>query len=126
MSLDMAGHIDDCFQSVPANRYRNGTGEYVEGIWEQSGPDVVTPHKVTIQPLSEKELQDAQIMLGAERVLDSRKVYVNDGDLYKISPADEWQFEGIEGRFKTAKLDNRPWRNYCKVIVMIIDDKAKV
>jgi len=121
----MYGHIDSCFESVPANRFRNDSGSYVEGIWVTPDADVSTPHTVTVQPLSEKELSDIVLMLGAERILDSRKIYVNDGDLYQLSQSDEWEFDGIDGRFKTAKLDSRPWRNYAKVIVMIIDDKPK-
>ena len=33
-----------------------------------------------------------------------------------------WTFEGVPGVFKTVKLDNRPWRNYCKITVSKQDD----
>lgn len=118
MSLDMLGHIDSTFQSVAATRNTKPGSYDADGIWVD-GAGVGSPHTVNLQPVSEKETQNLK---GAERVVDFRKIYVNDGDLYSISPADEWTFTGIAGAFKTFKLDNRPWRNYCKVIVGREDD----
>ena len=119
MSLDMLGHIDDCFQSVPANRTASIGGSYVDGLWVD-GTDTVTPHKVTVQPVTEKEIDSLDI--GQERIGDMRKIYVNDGDLYSIAEADTWKLTGIDGTFRCVKLDNRPWRNYCKAIVVRLDD----
>lgn len=114
MPLDMIGHIDDCFQSVPATRTAN-TGDYeADGIW-QAGAGAQSSHKVTVQPVSEKEIES--IETGGERIIDWRRIYVNDGDLYAITPADTWELSGIDGVFRCMKLDNRPWRNYCKIIV---------
>jgi len=116
--LDMEGHIDDCFESAPATR-TPVAGSYVGGKWvDASG--LSTPHAVTIQPVSEKEIDS--LSQGGERLVDARKIYINDGDLYSISPSDDWAFTGIDGTFKTVKLDNRPWRNYCKAIVSRKDD----
>lgn len=119
-TLNMKGHIDSVFVSTPANRIRKTGGAYVDGKWVD-GSEVTTPHNVTLQPLTEREIQNLNI--GAERIGDMRKVYVNDGDLYKISQADDWVFTGVDGVFKTVKLDNRPWRNYCKAIVSRYDDQ---
>jgi len=120
VSLDMEGHIDDCLQSIPATRYSQ-SGARVDGRWV-AGPETPTPHKVTLQPLSEREV--ANLGEGAERVQDYRKIYVNDGDLYSITPQDEWVFDSPELsglRFTTYRLDNRPWRNYCKCVVHLND-----
>lgn len=119
MSLDMEGTIDDVFESVPATR----TGK--TNVFGDDGRPVVVKgapneHKVTIQALSNKELQS--LSLGAERTNDIRKIYVNDGDLYSIDAADEWTFLGITGTFRTIALDNRPWRNYCRAIVALKDE----
>ena len=116
--LDMEGHIDDCFESAPATRTPL-PGSYVGGKWVGT-VGTPTPHSVTIQPVSEKEIDS--LSKGGERLVDARKIYVNDGDLYSISPSDDWTFTGIDGIFKTVKLDNRPWRNYCKAIVSRKDD----
>jgi hypothetical protein len=121
----MTGFIDGVFQSVPATRYREAGGSYVYGIWVD-GIDDTSAHLINLQPISEKELNNVEALFGAERIVDARKLYVNDGDLYKITPTDEWQFEGVDGRFKTFKLDNRPWNFYCKAIVYRIDDEPKV
>lgn len=117
MSLDMIGHIDDCFESVAATRTTN-TGGYVDGLWVD-GVSASESHKVNVQPVSAKELQSLSI--GGERVNDSRKIYVNDGDLFSITPSDTWALDGIDGVFRCVALDNRPWRNYCKIVVVKID-----
>lgn len=118
MSLNMRGFVDGTFKSVNATRITKG-GQYVEGIWQED-EDVETPHTVNLQPLNAKEIQTLNI--GGERVNDMRKVYVNDGDMYDISPSDMWRFEGIDGEFKAVSMDNRPWRDYCKIIVSRKDD----
>lgn len=119
MTLDMFGHIGDVFKSIPANRIAKTGGAYVNGIWVD-GTETSTPHDVTIQPASDKEI--AVLSSGSERILDMRRVYVNDGVLASISQADDWVFDGL--RFKTVKLDNRPWRNYAKIIVSRYDDQT--
>lgn len=118
MSLDMFGHIDSVFQSVAATRTPQ-PGSYIDGKWV-GVPGTPTPHTVTLQPASDKELNN--LSKGGERVVDARRIYVNDGDLYDISPSDTWTLAGIAGAFKSIKLDNRPWRNYCKIIVSLQDD----
>ena len=116
--LDMIGHIDDVFESVDAIRTPQ-PGSYVAGKWV-AVPGTPKPHTVTLQPASDREINN--LSKGGERVVDARKAYINDGDLYAISPSDDWTFTGIAGTFKTIKLDNRPWRNYCKVIVSLKDE----
>jgi len=119
MSLDMAGTIDDTFESVGALRTTKTGGYGANGryVAVSSAP---ARHTVNLQPLSVKDLQSLSI--GAERANDVRKIYVNDGDLYSILPSDEWAFDTIDGTFRTVSLDNRPWRNYCKAIVSRKDD----
>lgn len=116
--LNMEGHIDDCFESIPASRTSN-SGSYVNGRWSENA-GIVTPHKITLQPVSDKKIDN--LSKGGERIVDARTVYINDGDLYSIEPSDTWTFEGIAGVFKTVELDNRPWRNYCKLIVSLKDE----
>ncbi len=119
MSLDMYGFVDDTFESVQAFRTSKTGGYGVNGRYVGAS-DIPNPHTVNLQPVSTKDLQSLNI--GAERINDVRKIYVNDGDLYSILPSDEWSLTGIEGTFKTVSLDNRPWRNYCKAIVSRKDD----
>lgn len=118
MSLDMFGHIDSVFVSVPADRISKSGGSYVDGKWVPV-VGVTTPHTVTIQPASDREI-DA-LVSGGERIVDARRIYVNDGVLASISPSDQWVFESQT--WKTVKLDNRPWRNYCKAIVSRVDNQ---
>ena len=118
MSLDMRGHIDPVFKSIPATRTATTGGGYVDGIW-QDGATVVTSHTVTIQPATDREIET--IEKGGERIVDARRVYINDGVDASISQADLWEFAGQV--WKCHKLDNRPWRNYCKAIVSRIDNQ---
>lgn len=117
MSLDMDGFIDDEFQSIDATRIPQG-GSYVDGLWVAAASAPIA-HKVTIQALSEREIDS--LALGGERILDMRKIYVNDGVLASITPADIWSFDGQQ--WKAVKMDNRPWRNYCKIIVSRFDQQ---
>jgi hypothetical protein len=118
LTLDMRGHIDPVFKSIPATRTPKA-GAYVGGLWVPDAPATPIPHTVTIQPASDREIES--IERGGERIVDARRIYVNDGVLASISPADIWNFDGQ--RWKCHKLDNRPWRNYCKAIVSRIDNQ---
>ena len=122
MILDMAGFIDDSFESVTATRMPQGGDYDATGIWQDS-PGTAEQHSVTVQPVSEREIQN--LGKGGERLLDVRKIYVNDGTLANIRPSDTWQFDAGFGvkNWKAIRLDCRPWRNYCKVIVSRIDDQ---
>ena len=123
MSLDMTGFIDSKFQSGGlATRTSYAPGQYVNGIW-QEGVASTENHRVNIQPATEKQIADLE--QGGERILDVRRLYVNGGDLFSISPSDTWTFpsdSGLDGVYRTRSLDNRPWRGYCRIMVAIVDD----
>tara|TARA_R110002072_G_scaffold169949_5_gene323514 strand:- start:13718 stop:14074 length:357 start_codon:yes stop_codon:yes gene_type:complete len=118
MSLDMSGHIGPVFKSGAATRTSHTGGGYVDGLWVD-GTTTITPHTVTVQPASDREIETLE--KGGDRVVDARRIYVNDGLLAEITQADTWTFDGQE--WKCYKLDNRPWRNYCKAIVARFDDQ---
>ncbi|MCC3717001.1 hypothetical protein LLE78_12685, partial [Staphylococcus haemolyticus] len=103
--------IGKVFKPVPADHVGK-SGSYVDGIWvtSTSGPVAFT---VNIQPLSDKEIDF--LRQGGQRIVDPRKIYVNNGDLDSIALDGEWVFLGQ--RWKVIRTDNRPWRKYCKVIV---------
>jgi len=119
MTLSMTGHIDGVFQSTPASRTSKTGGEYVSGRWV-SGTPTVTTHIVNIQPATDREIDFMQS--AGERVLDARRVYVNDSTIYTFNEADTWVFTGVDGVFKTVSIDDRPWRTYTKLIVNRLDD----
>lgn len=117
MGLNMSDFMDDTMESFAATRFqipesRDSKGRVVKGAETES------PHSVNVQPLSEQEINNLGI--GADRVNDFRKIYVNDGDLYAITPQDEWEFDSPELvgiRFTSYKMDLRPSRSYCKAVV---------
>lgn len=115
--LNMRGHIDAVFKSVPATHVGK-YGEYINGIWTDVTLAPV-PFLVNIQPLTDKELDF--LRQGGERIIDGRKIYVNSGDLESIQLDGEWVFLGQ--RWKVIRTDNRPWRTYCRVIVDRIDNQ---
>lgn len=117
MSLSMQGHIDGVFQSVPASRTVAG-GTWVDGIWTPGVP-VTSPYVVNIQPAADREVDF--IRQGGERIVDARRIYINEGDMQLIDQTGTWEFLGQ--KWKAVKVDNRYWRNYCKVIVSRIDDQ---
>lgn len=118
MSLNMKGHIDRVFKSVTATRTGSTGGGYVNGIWVE-GTTTVTSHTVNIQPATDREIDS--IERGGERIVDARRVYVNDGIDPSIRESDTWEFFGQ--LWKCHKLDNRPDRDYCRAIVSRIDNQ---
>lgn len=118
-ALDMSGHIDGEFKSTGATRVTDTGSRNELGIWVESKSDPI-PHNITLQPANARRVQN--LIRGGRRVVDGRTVYVNDGDLYSIQPSDVWQFDDIDGKFEAVEIDNRPWRNYCRMTVSRIDD----
>lgn len=114
----MTGAVDSVFESVPASRTTTDVGSYVDGIWVP-GAQTTTAFRVNIQPVSQQELDF--LTQGGERVMDLRRIYVNDGPIEQISETGEWEFLGL--RWKAIRVDNRYWRDYCKCIVARIDDQ---
>lgn len=119
MSLSMEGHIDDVFVSVAASRTVSVDGQWVEGIWVP-GATETKPYIVNIQQASDREVDF--IRQGGERITDVRRIYINQGEMQLIDQTGTWEFLGQQ--WKATKCDNRYWRNYCKVIVMRIDDQS--
>jgi hypothetical protein len=118
MSLLMTGFVDAVFVSVPATRTAMTGGGYVDGIFVP-GTLTTSPYVVNIQPVSERELDFLQ--QGGERIVDPRRIYINDGNMQLIDQTGEWEFLGQ--RWKAHRSDNRYWRDYCKCIVSRIDDQ---
>lgn len=116
-TLSMLGHVDAVFVSVPATR-TTSAGGYVDGIWVE-GAGATTDYVVNIQPASEREKDF--LRQGGERIVDVRRIYVNTGDMQLIDQTGTWEFLGQQ--WKAVGVDNRYWRNYCKVIVNRIDDQ---
>ena len=118
MSLSMSGHIDAVFKSVDAAMTPK-VGSYVNGVWTPVTVQSVTGYVVNIQPVTDREKDFLE--RGGERIVDGRRIYVNNGDLNLITLEADWYFLGQ--RWKAVKTDNRPWRKYCKVIVSRYDDQ---
>ena len=119
MSLNMEGQIDGVFESVEASRTVDTSGAWVDGIWTPGTPSTA-PYIVNIQPASDREVDF--LRQGGERITDARRIYINQGDMQLIDQTGTWTFLGQQ--WKAVKCDNRYWRNYCKVIVMRIDDQS--
>lgn len=119
MSLNMEGQVDLVFVSVDASRTVDTGGAWVDGIWTP-GTLSTTPYIVNIQPASDREVDF--LRQGGERITDARRIYINQGDMQLIDQTGTWTFLGQQ--WKAVKVDNRYWRNYCKVIVTRIDDQS--
>ena len=114
--LSMAGHIDNTFQSVDATFTPVSTGYDDNGLPAPTS-GTTTAFVVNVQPLNLRELDI--LSRGNVRIVDGRKIYVNDGDLTMIEDNGMWEFLGQ--RWKTIQSDNRPWHNYCHVVVSRFD-----
>ncbi|WP_026145103.1 hypothetical protein [Pseudomonas asplenii] len=119
MSLNMEGQIDGVFESVPASRTVDTSGDWIDGIWTPGAPSAA-PYTVNIQTANDREIDFVQ--RAGERIVDVRRIYINEGDMQLIDQTGTWAFLGQQ--WKAVKVDNRYWRNYCKVIVTRIDDQS--
>lgn len=119
MSLNMQGHVDAVFRSTDVVAHIEAGGSYVDGLWVEGAVRDITFNRVTIQPLNDKELDF--LYRGNERILDSRKLYINNGDLESLTLANDVTFVGL--KWKISKSDIRPWRSYAKLIVVRYDDQ---
>ena len=117
MSLDMSGHIDSTFESIPVVRVEKAASQRVNGRVVRGAPTNHTGYTATVQPLSDR--QKEILTRAGKRILDSRNLYINNGDIQSINLTDDWQFNGQS--YQCIELDNRPWRNYCKVVVSRYD-----
>lgn len=113
MTLNMSDFMDDTIRSVVATRTPQG-GSYVDGKWSGTA-STPTTHNVTLQSLDDRARDVLE--RGGERVTDGRVVYINDGTSGEVAVADLWTFPGVEGTFRALRVDNRPWRSYCKLVV---------
>lgn len=117
MTLDMSGHIDDVFETGEVTLIY-GTGGYVGGIWQGGAPQT-EKYTATIQPLSDKEL--GNLLMGGQRILDSRKLYINDGNLALLKLGKDMQL--LSEDWKIVYRDVRENRNYAKIVVVRYDDQ---
>ncbi|MGH9932943.1 MAG: hypothetical protein ACREA9_27465 [Pyrinomonadaceae bacterium] len=117
-TLSMFGHIDDVFKSVPATRTVTG-GSSVDGIWVPGTP-VTVDHIVNIQPVTQGREIDFLRNAG-ERIEDSRVIHLNDVNMQGVNQIGTWNFLGQS--WKTVICDNRYWNDFCRLVVVRIDDQ---
>ena len=119
-SLNMFGFVDDVFTSAKITIKRDSGGSYVNGIW-QSGAIVESVHNATVQPLSIKEVN--QLDIGADRIKDYFKIYINDESIGQIDPRDKILIDDLGGEYQAYQVDNRIsfGRGYCKIIAAKVD-----
>lgn len=118
--IDMSGTVGGNFiTDYHAKRTSYPDAGYVKGRWQKGEPYIEKDIQINLQPLSDNELE--QLSLGAERVIDSRNIRLNSGDLNRFKKGDIWNFSTVDGDFKVHKMDIRDWHKYCKITAIRID-----
>lgn len=117
--LDFANHIDDVFASpsVTVKAFTEGHRDEF-GIWVPGTP-IEETYTANIQPLRDRELDN--LLRAGKRILDSRKIYINSGDLDKLKLSHD--IEMLGQRWEIIDSDIRPWRTYAKIVVSRYDDQ---
>ena len=113
MSLSMAGHIDNDFDSSLTVQFVPVTVKEEDGIFTKVVGTAAT-YIANVQPMSAKEINFLGI--GLERINDYRKLHINSGDLAALDDADG-HFIINGASYKPIQWDIRLSRDYCKVIV---------
>ncbi|MGJ8524173.1 hypothetical protein R84981_002892 [Carnimonas sp. R-84981] len=129
MALNRIGHVNGALRSRVPGGLRvitPGDGGYTGpgGTWEDGEDSVVEVTYYNVQPSNWKDIQFLIGMGGTANPHDSRVVHINDGVTY-LQPDDTGKFaqllqfsDGIkQQKWRVMSCDNRPWRNFCRVIV---------
>lgn len=119
MSLSMQGQIDGVFRTVNVTFTNTPDGGYVDGIYQPGVPVSTTFRNVTIQPLTDDELD--LLLRAGQRIIDARKLYINNGNFDALQLNAKVEF--LSQEWKLIKADVRPWRKYAKLIVDRKDDQ---
>lgn len=110
--LNFWGAIKGDFDSGLNVTYVKTQGQYVDGRYVKQE---VSRHRVfaNVQPVSDRELDF--LSMGGRRIVDARKIYLNEQDTEKYDL--EGYFEFLGAKWKPIKVDKRPKRSYMKFTV---------
>jgi hypothetical protein len=135
--LDMLGHVSQPFNTQPAGGLTlyppaAGGGYGAGGVWVPgAAPSPIVITECNIQPATKKTIEFMEQLGGTANPRDIRNIYINDGVTYVYPedegrPADRFQFsDGLTMRvWRVMHVDNRPWHNYCHVIVERLRESA--
>lgn len=118
-ALSMQGHVDGVFRTVDVTFTNTPDRQYVDGISVPGVPVSTIFRNVTIQPLTDDELD--LLLRAGQRIIDARKLYINNGNFDALQLSAKVEF--LSQEWKLIKADVRPWRKYAKLIVDRIDDQ---
>jgi len=105
------------FYPYEATRFSNEGAYNNIGIWVKNLVEKEI-YNVNKQPSTAKEKDFLE--RGGERIVETSNIYLdNCVDTAMITEEDFWKINEI--MYKTIALDNRPIRNYCKIVVSRID-----
>lgn len=127
MSLNMLGHLVGDFVSHPQIEVLK-VGSTIVDHEHVRTLESRAFFKGNVQASPSADIEFLQI--GAERVTDIRVVHRNDGGGIDVSRpgelADVLKFQGAY--WKCLSVDYRPWRSYCRAIVVKLDanETAKI
>lgn len=120
MSLNMRGHLVGDFVSHSQIQLMKIVTQKVDYEMVRSLQSTAT-FAGNVQQASGRDIEFLQ--LGAERINDVRVVHRNDGGGIAVSLpgtlADILLFNG--SHWKCVSVDYRPWRNYCRALVTLLD-----
>lgn len=118
-SLVMNGHVDGDF-ALPGGVVRVVVKSEINPDTGRTVETEVSRTTITacVQPASMKEIQT--LVIGNERYVDYKKIYINEGDFSLFDLRGYFEFLG--GRWKPLSLDRRDSRKYCKYIVARLDE----
>lgn len=126
MGLNMRGHVSGPFithKGVTRQRFTVAVVDFEQVLTLA----LVDAFDANVQPASDREIEFLSI--GAERVNDVRVVHRNDGKGIDVSTpgnlADILVFAETPDKeptwWKAVATDFRPWRNFCRSVVVKLD-----
>ena len=98
-------------------------GNYDENGKYQKSESSYEIYNCNIQPLTEKERQ--ALPIGGQRIISPFKIYLKGFKNINLKPADTVEViykENVTDAYRVYSTDIRQKRQYCKIIVGVIDD----
>ncbi len=110
MSLDMFGMVDQAFGTGVVT-ITPVSGEYVDGEYVADSSVQSTQHRAVKQVASSEEMR--ALPQGGERYTDVARFFINDGSTHNVGSV---LVDQHGNTYRIFDADNRPERNYCKLL----------
>jgi hypothetical protein len=125
MTFSVRGSTNNAFYTHEITVSSQHNGSYNEdGVWVQ-GDTATSNYKANVQPIDYRKR--IHLEKDGQRLRDARQIYLSNAEDIRVAPADtviiyDKVDHALVGEFRVLGVDIRKTRQYCKLIVGIVDE----